>query len=137
MIFVDDNIPDGNYLLTIQIPAFVSDAAPSDQLYSILMNYKKTAEFASQLDKEDQLSSYRDEFYIPKMKMEMNSFILREFFRPSAEEEQAYLNQELEDWARLGVEGHEHAKNPWMPYHELLSESYSKIVGGKKVKSLQ
>ena len=29
MIFVDDNIPDGNYLLTIQIPAFVSDAAPS------------------------------------------------------------------------------------------------------------
>ena len=30
------------------------------------MNYKKTAEFASQLDKEDQLSSYRDEFYIPK-----------------------------------------------------------------------
>ena len=29
MIFVDDNISDGNYLLTIQIPAFVSDAAPS------------------------------------------------------------------------------------------------------------
>ena len=29
MIFVDDNILDGNYLLTIQIPAFVSDAAPS------------------------------------------------------------------------------------------------------------
>ena len=44
----------------------------------------------------------------------------------------AYLNQELEDWAKLGVEGHEHAKNPWMPYHEFLSESYSKIVGGKK-----
>ena len=29
MIFVDNNISDGNYLLTIQIPAFVSDAAPS------------------------------------------------------------------------------------------------------------
>ena len=29
MIFVKENIPDGNYLLTIQIPAFVSDAAPS------------------------------------------------------------------------------------------------------------
>lgn len=29
MIFVDDNIPDGKYLLMIQIPAFVSDAAPS------------------------------------------------------------------------------------------------------------
>ena len=30
------------------------------------MNYKNTAEFASQLDKEDPLISYRDEFYIPK-----------------------------------------------------------------------
>ncbi len=29
MIFVDDNISDGNYLLTIQIPAFIADAAPS------------------------------------------------------------------------------------------------------------
>lgn len=29
LIFVEDSIPDGNYLLTIQIPAFISDAAPS------------------------------------------------------------------------------------------------------------
>ena len=29
MIFVSDNINDGTYLLNLQIPAFVSDAAPS------------------------------------------------------------------------------------------------------------
>ena len=29
MIFVENQISDGKYLLTIQIPAFVSDAAPS------------------------------------------------------------------------------------------------------------
>lgn len=29
MIFVEDQISDGKYILTIQIPAFVSDAAPS------------------------------------------------------------------------------------------------------------
>ena len=29
MIFVSENIQDGNYLLNLQIPAFVSDAAPS------------------------------------------------------------------------------------------------------------
>ena len=29
MIFVSDNVQDGTYLLNLQIPAFVSDAAPS------------------------------------------------------------------------------------------------------------
>jgi hypothetical protein len=29
MIFVDNHIEDGSYLLNLQIPAFVSDAAPS------------------------------------------------------------------------------------------------------------
>ena len=43
-----------------------------------------------------------------------------------------FINQELEDWATFGVEGHFHAKNPWMPYHEFLTESYSKIVGAKQ-----
>ena len=97
------------------------------------MNYKKTAEFASQLDKEDQLSSYRDEFYIPKDENGNELiYLCGNSLGLQPKRTKAYLNQELEDWARLGVEGHEHAKNPWMPYHEFLSESYSKIVGGKK-----
>ena len=97
------------------------------------MNYKKTAEFASQLDKEDQLSSYRDEFYIPKDENGNELiYLCGNSLGLQPKRTKAYLNQELEDWAKLGVEGHEHAKNPWMPYHEFLSESYSKIVGGKK-----
>ena len=105
----------------------------ADQLYSILMNYKKTAEFASQLDKEDQLSSYRDEFHIPKDENGNELiYLCGNSLGLQPKRTKAYLNQELEDWAKLGVEGHEHAKNPWMPYHEFLSESYSKIVGGKK-----
>ena len=97
------------------------------------MNYKKTAEFASQLDKEDQLSSYRDEFHIPKDENGNELiYLCGNSLGLQPKRTKAYLNQELEDWAKLGVEGHEHAKNPWMPYHEFLSESYSKIVGGKK-----
>tara|TARA_B100000945_G_scaffold308323_1_gene297918 strand:+ start:962 stop:2212 length:1251 start_codon:yes stop_codon:yes gene_type:complete len=97
------------------------------------MNYKKTAEFASQLDKQDQLSSYRDEFFIPKDENGNELiYLCGNSLGLQPKRTKAYLNQELEDWAKLGVEGHEHAKNPWMPYHEFLSESYSKIVGGKK-----
>jgi kynureninase len=42
-----------------------------------------------------------------------------------------YIEQELNDWEALGVEGHFQAKNPWMPYHEFLTEPIARIVGAK------
>ena len=45
----------------------------------------------------------------------------------------AYVNQELEDWATLGVEGHFHAKNPWLNYHEVLGEQMANVVGAKPI----
>ena len=44
-----------------------------------------------------------------------------------------YIQQELEDWANLGVEGHFEAKNPWLDYHELLTDKMAKIVGAKPI----
>ncbi len=94
--------------------------------------YKSTLEFAKQLDSDDELKSYRNKFYIPQdaagnelVYMTGNSLGLQ----PKTTKE--YLNQELKDWANLGVEGHTEAKNPWMPYHEFLTESMAKIVGAK------
>jgi kynureninase len=42
-----------------------------------------------------------------------------------------YVDQELEDWERLGVEGHLHAHNPWVSYHELLTEPLTRLVGAR------
>ena len=42
-----------------------------------------------------------------------------------------YINQELEDWANLGVEGHTNARNPWLHYHEFLTKTMADIVGAK------
>ena len=44
-----------------------------------------------------------------------------------------HIQQELDDWANLGVEGHFEAKNPWMPYHEFLTETMAEIVGAKPI----
>lgn len=41
----------------------------------------------------------------------------------------ACVLQELDDWARLGVDGHFAARNPWFSYHELLTESTARLVG--------
>jgi kynureninase len=42
-----------------------------------------------------------------------------------------YIEQELTDWKKLGVEGHFHAKHPWMPYHEFLTRKTARLVGAK------
>ena len=44
-----------------------------------------------------------------------------------------YIQEELADWAKFGVEGHFHAKRPWYSYHENLCEMTAKIVGAKPV----
>ncbi len=41
------------------------------------------------------------------------------------------LQQELTDWAALGVEGHLHAAHPWLPYHEFVRESAARLVGAR------
>ncbi len=41
----------------------------------------------------------------------------------------ARIDQELDDWATYGVEGHFHAKNPWYSYHELLTDASARVVG--------
>ncbi|MEU6202386.1 kynureninase [Micromonospora musae] len=39
------------------------------------------------------------------------------------------LLADLDDWRRLGVEGHLEAQRPWLPYHELLTEPAARLVG--------
>ena len=96
------------------------------------MNYKNTADFALSLDAKDELRTYRDTFHIPLQKNgEEHIYMCGNSLGLQPKRTKEFLNQELEDWANFGVEGHFHAKNPWMPYHEFLAESYAKIVGAK------
>lgn len=96
------------------------------------MNAKHTKEFARQLDEEDQLGSYRSEFHIPRDENgKALIYLCGNSLGLQPKQTKTYLEQELLDWAQLGVEGHVKAKNPWMPYHEFLSEGYAKIVGAK------
>lgn len=99
-----------------------------------LLNYKSGLDFALEQDQKDPLSAYKNQFHIPKdnqgnelIYMTGNSLGLQ----PKTTKK--YINQELEDWANLGVEGHTNAKNPWLKYHEFLTESMAEIVGAKPI----
>jgi kynureninase len=98
------------------------------------MKYNNSLAFAKQLDAADRLSYLRNQFHIPKdtngndwLYFTGNSLGLQ----PKSTKK--YINQELEDWANLGVEGHFEAKNPWLHYHEYLTDKMAKIVGAKPI----
>jgi kynureninase len=99
-----------------------------------LLNYRHGLDFAKQQDALDELSSYRQQFHIPK---DTHGNELIYFCGNSLglqpKSTKAYIDQELEDWANLGVEGHTDAKNPWMSYHEFLTEATAKLVGAKPI----
>ncbi|WP_298895856.1 kynureninase [uncultured Psychroserpens sp.] len=97
-----------------------------------MSNYQLGPEFAEHQDQNDQLSSYRTKFHMPKdsngnelIYMTGNSLGLQPKITKN------YINQELDDWATLGVEGHTEGKNPWLHYHEFLTETMANIVGAK------
>ena len=97
------------------------------------MHFKNTLDFALELDSKDNLKTYRDLFYIPLQNNgEECIYMCGNSLGLQPKQTKDFIKQELDDWAKLGVEGHFHAKNPWMPYHEYLTESYTKIVGAKK-----
>ena len=99
-----------------------------------LMTYQNSLDFAKQLDQEDPISYLRNEFHIPRDKegkewlyFTGNSLGLQPKITSK------YIEQELDDWANFGVEGHFEAKNPWLSYHELLTDTMAKVVGAKPV----
>jgi len=99
-----------------------------------LSTYKLGLDFAKKQDQSDDISHYRNQFHIPKdqngkdwLYFTGNSLGLQ----PKSTKN--YINQELDDWANLGVEGHFEAKNPWVKYHEYLTYAMAKIVGAKPI----
>ena len=99
-----------------------------------LSDYKTGHEYAIQQDQLDELSNYREQFHIPKDKNGIDwLYFTGNSLGLQPKSTQAYLQQELNDWANFGVEGHFEAKNPWMPYHEFLTDSMAEIVGAKPI----
>lgn len=96
------------------------------------MTYKNTPEFAREQDANDALKSFRQKFFIPQHDGKDCVYFTGNSLGLQPKTTSAYIQQELDDWARLGVEGHFHAKNPWKPYHEIFPKQLSKIVGAKE-----
>lgn len=99
-----------------------------------LINFMRmlTLDHARHLDQTDPLAAFRDRFHLPvQANGQPYLYFTGNSLGCQPKSVRSYIEQELHDWERLGVEGHFHAHNPWLPYHEFLADASSRIVGAK------
>jgi len=95
-------------------------------------SYQAGPEFPAAMDARDPLRHFRERFYLPTNKKgEECIYFCGHSLGLQPKTARSYIEQELRDWAELGVEGHFHAKAPWMPYHRLLTKQTAVLVGAE------
>lgn len=101
------------------------------------IEYHTDAAHALELDRSDPLAAYRDRFHFPRstngsdvIYFTGNSLGLM----PKTARE--YVDQELDDWRDLALEGHMKARHPWLPYHEFLTEQMARVIGAKPIETV-
>lgn len=95
------------------------------------MNFQNTREFAQQLDAQDELSQYRSEFIFPKVNGKQVIYFTGNSLGLQPKRTKAYVDEVMNDWANLAVEGHFYAEKPWWDYHERFCQPLSELVGAK------
>ena len=86
-------------------------------------------ELAAELDAADPLRGFRADFHIPPHAGGEQRYFCGNSLGLQPKAVRQALVDELDDWARLGVEAHFHGKHPWMPYHSFVRESLAELVG--------
>jgi kynureninase len=96
------------------------------------MTFSTNEDFALELDASDPLRPFREKFFLPLgedgkpvIYFSGNSLGLM----PKSARQ--IVEEELDNWAKFGVEAHHAAGTPWYSYHEAVREPAARLVGAK------
>jgi kynureninase len=104
-----------------------------DQLMDTSNQFRADAEWARTQDDGDPLRGFRNEFLIPPRAAGEQTYLVGNSLGLQPRGVRQALLDELDDWARLGVEGHLHARHPWLPYHAEVRQHLAEVVGAEPV----
>ena len=93
------------------------------------MTFQNTKAFAKELDQKDELHRYKSEFIFPKVNGKDVIYFTGNSLGLQPKRTKSYVDEVMDDWANLAVEGHFYANKPWWDYHERFASPLSKIVG--------
>jgi kynureninase len=88
---------------------------------------ENTLSYAQQQDANDSLRAYRERFFVPTFHQNPVRYFTGNSLGLQPKTVGSYIQQELDDWAKWGVEGHFHGKRPWFSYHENLTDKIAKV----------
>jgi kynureninase len=96
------------------------------------MNFSADEGFALQLDAEDPLRGFREKFHLPLAKDgKPLMYFAGNSLGPMPKAARAIVEEELDNWAKFGVEAHHAVDTPWYTYHDALREPTARLVGAK------
>ena len=93
------------------------------------MQFQNSLAFAQKMDAKDKLRQYRNEFHFPKVNGKDVIYFTGNSLGLQPKTTQRYIDEVMNDWKELAVEGHFHANKPWWDYHERLAKPLAKVVG--------
>ena len=90
---------------------------------------QNTWDFAIACDQKDALNYLRNEFIFPQFKGRDVLYFTGNSLGLQPKVSQSYVDEVMNAWGELAVEGHFNGDRPWWEYHEKLTPTLSKIMG--------
>src|SRR5881275_3092529 len=101
------------------------------------MTFSSDENFARQLDREDPLRDFREKFSLPLGKDDKPIiYFAGNSLGLMPKSARQIVDDELDNWAKLGVDAHHATGTPWYTYHETLREPTARMVGAKPVEAI-
>lgn len=95
------------------------------------MKFENSLSFVKKLDKADVLKSFRNQFEMPTVNGKKCIYFTGNSLGLQPKSTKKFVNEELQDWAKLGVEGHLNSRRPWLYYHKFSKKALAQLVGAK------
>lgn len=93
------------------------------------MKFENTLEFARDLDENDDFRNFREQFYIPLLHKKESIYLSGHTLGLQPKTTHDKVVDELEDWANYGKEARQHARNPWINYHDQFPLKLAALTG--------
>jgi len=90
-----------------------------------------TSSDATRLDETDPLAGFRERFYIPPHADGECVYLCGNSLGLQPKRARRYLQEELEAWERLAVEGHFRGRRPWKDYQERFAAPLAALAGAR------
>jgi kynureninase len=88
--------------------------------------------FALDMDSKDELRNFRDQYHIPKKEGKDAIYFCGNSLGLQPKEAAGLVENEMNRWRDLGVEGHFKGEWPWTQYHKAVVHAAMDIVGAKE-----